>query len=61
MNCPECGAWTIVKETRKKPDNQKHRRYECANLHRFSTTEKVNDPQTPLRKKQKIVAPGGQP
>jgi transcriptional regulator NrdR family protein len=61
MNCPKCGAWTLVKETRKKPNNEKHRRYECGNLHRFSTIEKVYDSKTPLREKQKAVAAGRQP
>lgn len=42
MKCPVCGAWTMVKETRKKQDNTKYRRYECANLHRFTTLETVS-------------------
>ena len=41
MKCPICGTWTLVKETRKTPDNEKKRRYECANEHRFTTLEKV--------------------
>ena len=36
MKCPECNAWTDVLETRKRPAGA-YRRYECANLHRFST------------------------
>ncbi len=36
MKCPECGAWTEVKETR-----GPRRRRECANGHRFSTEEIV--------------------
>lgn len=36
MNCPKCGAWTEVLETRKRKAGT-YRRYECANLHRFST------------------------
>ena len=48
MNCPRCGAWSSVLETRKTQDGHKRRRYECANLHRFSTLEyslpmKAND------------------
>jgi hypothetical protein len=35
MKCPECGAWTLVKETR----NGTKRKRECANLHRFWTQE----------------------
>lgn len=41
MKCPVCQTWTMVKETRTKPGNTKLRRYECANLHRFVTLEKV--------------------
>lgn len=43
MSCPKCGAWTSVKETRSKPNNTTYRRYECANLHRFSTEERIKD------------------
>lgn len=43
MSCPKCGAWSSVKETRSKPDNLVYRRYECANLHRFSTEERIKD------------------
>jgi transcriptional regulator NrdR family protein len=39
MKCPTCSAWVRVLETRNKPNNQTYRRYECANLHRFTTTE----------------------
>jgi len=38
---PECKAWVEVKETRQRPDNITYRRYECANTHRFVTTEAV--------------------
>lgn len=41
MKCPVCGTWTLVKETRVRPNNEKYRRYECANLHRFITYERV--------------------
>jgi transcriptional regulator NrdR family protein len=41
MLCPICKAWVQVLETRKRPDNQTFRRYECGNTHRFSTTESV--------------------
>lgn len=44
MSCPQCGAWTLVKQTR---TNTKAtlvtRRYECANGHRFTTEEKIKD------------------
>jgi len=39
MICPECRAWADVKETRKREDGSKYRRYMCANGHRFSTRE----------------------
>ncbi len=39
MKCPVCGTWTLVKETRQRLDNAKYRRYECANMHRFTTLE----------------------
>lgn len=38
MTCPECGKYTAVLETRANPDGMR-RRYECANLHRFTTQE----------------------
>lgn len=42
MTCPHCGAWALIKETRtKKTDNVVMRRYECGNLHRFTTEEKI--------------------
>ncbi|CAB4136578.1 hypothetical protein UFOVP312_20 [uncultured Caudovirales phage] len=41
MKCPRCNAWSEVLETRIKEDNTKRRRYECANLHRFTTIEFV--------------------
>ena len=41
MKCLVCGTWTLVKETRQRADNAKYRRYECANMHRFTTLETV--------------------
>jgi transcriptional regulator NrdR family protein len=41
LKCPMCGAWSDVLETRTKEDNTKRRRYECGNLHRFTTLESV--------------------
>lgn len=42
MKCPECKAWALVLQTRtRKTDGAVTRRYECANLHRFSTLERV--------------------
>jgi len=41
MKCPECGAWSLVKETRQSPTFGQTRRRECANEHRFTTQEVV--------------------
>jgi transcriptional regulator NrdR family protein len=41
MKCPQCGAWTLTKETRATPKGDTRRRYECANGHRFTTKETV--------------------
>lgn len=43
MKCPLCKAWAVTLETRGRPHNEMHRRYECANEHRFSTKECVVD------------------
>lgn len=42
MKCPVCNAWVTVLETRGvKTINGKYRRYECGNLHRFTTEERI--------------------
>jgi transcriptional regulator NrdR family protein len=41
MKCPICSTWTAVKETRKRENNITVRRYECANLHTFKTSEQI--------------------
>ena len=41
MKCPECGAWTVVKDTRESPTFGYIRRRECANYHKFTTQETV--------------------
>ena len=41
MKCPICSTWTSIKETRKRDNNITVRRYECANLHTFKTTEQI--------------------
>lgn len=46
MKCPECGAWTSVKETR-----GIRRRRECGNEHRF-TTEEVIIPEEVLKERR---------
>ena len=38
MNCPKCGAWTSVMESRPAKDKVARRRV-CGNGHRFSTYE----------------------
>ena len=43
MKCPTCGTWTEVLETRKLAGYTR-RRYQCANLHRFTTREVVHPP-----------------
>jgi transcriptional regulator NrdR family protein len=40
MKCPECGAWTDVKETRSR-GTYVYRRRCCANEHCFTTEERV--------------------
>jgi transcriptional regulator NrdR family protein len=59
MRCPECGTWTIVKETRISTGNTRRRRLECANMHRFSTMETIIVSKIPIRKKQKAIKDGG--
>lgn len=61
MKCPECGAWTIVKETRASTNNTRRRRIECANEHRFTTLEKIVVKKTRLHQKQKTIDDGGKP
>lgn len=61
MRCPECGTWTIVKETRISTGNTRRRRLECANMHRFSTMETIVENKTRIRKKQKAIEDGGKP
>jgi transcriptional regulator NrdR family protein len=59
MKCPECGTWTIVKETRISTGNTRRRRLECANMHRFSTMETIVENKTRVRQKQKTAEDGG--
>lgn len=42
MKCPVCGVWTLIKETRTRENNTKYRRYECGNIHRFTTVEVID-------------------
>jgi hypothetical protein len=41
MKCPECGTWTEVLESVLRKDGSRRRRYQCANLHRFNTEERI--------------------
>ena len=61
MKCPECGAWTVVKETRADENNSRRRRIECANMHRFTTLETVIVEKTRVRQKQKTAKASGKP
>lgn len=40
MKCPECGAWSVILETRSS-DFRYRRRRECGNEHKFTTEEVV--------------------
>lgn len=61
MKCPECNTWTSVLESRQSTGNTRKRRYECANLHRFSTLETIIVRKTPIHKVKKAAETGGKP
>lgn len=51
MKCPQCGTWTEVLESVLRRDGSRRRRYQCANMHRFNTEEKVVGlSSTPIKK-----------
>lgn len=52
MKCPECGAWTLIKETKESPTYGYRRRRECANYHKF-TTQEILVPQEVIKEKQR--------
>ncbi len=52
MKCPECGAWTLIKETKESPTFGYRRRRECANYHKF-TTQEILVPQEVIKEKQR--------
>ncbi len=54
MNCPQCGTYTEVLETRANAQG-KRRRYQCANMHRFTTLEKRISPVQPAVQWEKVV------
>lgn len=56
MKCPRCGVWVRVLETRMDADGAKRRRYECANLHRFSTKETIVPGRLSNEEKGKAIA-----
>lgn len=55
MKCPQCGVWSMVKETRK-AIGYTYRRYECANLHRFTTNEIVVEKKHPKADPKQLLA-----
>ena len=56
IHCPECGTWTTVLENRDRPGNETRRRYQCANLHRFTTIEVIaNKRQTSVVRQHKAT------
>ncbi len=64
MTCPCCGVWASVKETRtRKTDSVVTRRYECGNMHRFSTEERIKVAKTGVKvqrvKVQRVKLVGG--
>lgn len=50
MKCYQCKAWAEVLETRTRSDGVTRRRYECANMHRFTTLEVVVQDKKPAKK-----------
>ena len=51
MKCPQCNAWSRAIDTRPRAAGTTARRYECANLHRFSTIEQLVKPKEPHESK----------
>lgn len=47
MNCPQCGAWSNVLDTRTGQYETVKRRRECANGHRFFTFEMLAPARNP--------------
>ena len=55
MKCPECGAWTEVRETKKiRHTNILKRRRECGNGHRFTTHEQFAYADMPRTKADRL-------
>ena len=55
MKCPQCGAWSLVKDTRESKNFGHTRRRECANYHRF-TTQEVIVPEEAIKERQREAA-----
>ena len=55
MNCPKCGVWTSVLDTRNKGSFTTRRR-ECANGHKFTTEEHVKLQNLDARKSSEVRA-----
>jgi transcriptional regulator NrdR family protein len=56
MKCPECGAWSLVKETKESPTFGYRRRRECANYHKF-TTQEILVPQEAITEERRKNIP----
>ena len=58
FRCPECNVWTEVIDTRVRSDGSRRRRYQCANLHKFWTEERITPgPSSTAIKKMEALAP----
>lgn len=57
FKCPECNVWTEVLDTRLKSDGSRRRRYQCGNLHKFWTEERiVPGPSSTATKKEDALS-----
>ena len=56
FRCPECNVWTEVLDTRLKSDGSRRRRYQCGNLHRFNTEERVVGPSSTHTEKAAVLS-----
>lgn len=63
MKCPQCNAWTEVrvKETRTRIDGTIRRNYECGNMHRFNTVERIETAQHGGDRRSVAVLSGRRP
>ena len=59
MKCPECGAWTLIKETRESPTFGFRRRRECANYHKFTTQEILVPQEAIAEERRKTILKAG--